>query len=388
MQTTVLPRSPRTVPPGLLKMRGVIASVLIVATVAACPAVSDDAAKQDTSTVAPPATTTPPAAGAVDSVSGVPAVPRDSLTGPAADSGSVQIVPASPRRGDVVFVFADGVASSLPRCAWKGAPLPCYSHGSGVLAYLPLTADEPAGTYTLSIERAGGRINRQITVAERDFGRQLIFLDSARYALIGKSADLARDARVVRSTLSSQTPERLWSGQWRDPIASTRTAGYGVERFYYRASDSARAVTIPSNARVRGTFGADTTATASSDAPGWRHSGVDIPARRGASVVAPANGVVAEVGTFVLTGRTVFVDHGRGVHTAYFHLDTILVQKGDRVREGRAIARVGESGLATGPHLHYGIYIHGKDVDPASWRAMPPFVLSASADTSARAKTR
>jgi murein DD-endopeptidase MepM/ murein hydrolase activator NlpD len=76
------------------------------------------------------------------------------------------------------------------------------------------------------------------------------------------------------------------------------------------------------------------------------------------------------------------------VHSAYFHLDTILVQKGDRVREGRAIARVGESGLATGPHLHYGIYVHGKDVDPASWRAMPPFVLSATADTSARAKTR
>ena len=387
MQTSELRQSLRRIAARSGVLRRVAALSVFVIAAAACPAVPDDAAKEDTTTVAPQAAP-PPATGAVDSISGVPAVPRDSLADAGADSGIVRIVPASPRRGDVVFVFAEGVASTLPRCAWKGAPLPCYSHGTGVLAYIPLTAEEPAGTYTLSIERAGGRINRQITVADRDFGRELIFLDSTRYALLGRSADLARDARVVRSTLASETPDRLWSGEWRDPIASSRSAGYGVERFYYRASDSSRAVTIPSNARVRGTFGADTTATGGSDAPGWRHSGVDIPARRGASVVAPANGVVAEVGTFVLTGRTVFVDHGRGVHSAYFHLDTILVQKGDRVREGRAIARVGESGLATGPHLHYGIYIHGKDVDPASWRAMPPFVLSASADTSARAKTR
>jgi lysostaphin len=257
-----------------------------------------------------------------------------------------------------------------------------------VLALIPLSADEPAGTYTLAVERAGGRINRQITVADRDFGRELIFLDSAHYAMIGKAADLARDARVIRSTLSSETPERLWSGAWRDPVATTRSAGYGVERFYYRASDSSRAVTIPTNARVSGSFGADTTAISGSDAPGWRHSGIDIPAKRGASIVAPANGIVAEIGTFVLTGRTLFIDHGRGVHSAYFHLDTILVQKGDRVREGRAIARVGATGLSTGPHLHYGVYIHGRDVDPASWRRMPPFVLSATADSSARSTPR
>ena len=387
MQTSVSPHPPCIRPVRSRVARHALRSALAIVVLAGCPASDDQATKQDTTTIAP-ATSAPAPSGAVDSVSGVPAVPRDSVSGAATDSGVVRVSPASPRRGDVVFVFAEGVASTLPRCVWKGAPLPCYAHGTGVLAYVPLTADEPAGTYTLTIERAGGRINRQITVADRDFGRELIFLDSARYALIGRSADLARDARVVRSTLSSETPERLWTGQWRDPIASTRSAGYGVERFYYRASDSSRAVSVPSTARVRGTFGADTTATAASDAPGWRHSGIDIPARRGASVVAPANGVVAEAGTFVLTGRTLFVDHGRGVHTAYFHLDTILVQKGDRVREGRSIARVGETGLATGPHLHYGIYVHGKDVDPASWRAMPPFVLSVSADSTARAKQR
>ena len=360
----------------------------IVAALTGCPAATDS--KEDT-TVAPASGTAPSGgdtARAVDSITGVPAVPRDSLSAAAGDTGTIQLYPTSPQRGGVLFAYADGVASSIPRCAWKGAPLPCYSHGTGVLAIVPLTADEPGGTFTLSIDRAGGRISRQITVAERDLGRNVILLDSARYALLSRTADMARDARVLRGVLSSETPERLWTRNWKEPVPLGKSAGYGEDRFYYRASDSSRAIRVDAGARVRGTFGGDTTATAGTTAPGWRHSGIDIPVRRGTAVRAPANGIVAEVGSFVLTGRTLILDHGRGVHSAYFHLDTVLVQKGDRVREAAVMARVGQSGLATGPHLHYGIYIHGKDVDPAAWRDMPPFAVTATADSARRTPPR
>ena len=363
--------------------------VALAAVLTACPAATDDTRKQDTSVPAPAtgAADSLRAGRAVDSVAGVPAVPRDSqLAG--ADTGIVQLYPTNPQRGGVLFAYAEGVASSIPRCAWKGAPLPCYSHGTGVLAVIPLTADEPGGTFTLSIDKAGGRISRQITVAERDLGRNVILLDSARYALLSRGADMARDARVLRGVLSSETPERLWTRPWKEPVPLGKSAGYGEDRFYYRASDSSRAIRVDASAKVRGTFGGDTTATGGTATPGWRHSGIDIPVRRGTSVRAPANGIVAEVGSFVLTGRTLIVDHGRGVHSAYFHLDTVLVQKGDRVREGGVMGRVGQSGLATGPHLHYGIYIHGKDVDPAAWRDMPPFAVSAAADSARRTTPR
>ena len=388
---TAIPSYASAVTDGLLRAfaRRTVVILAMAIGVAGCPALNDEGAKQDTTTITPamaPDSARP--GGALDSIEGVPAVPRETGTAGSADTGVVQIYPSAPRRGGVIFAFAEGVASSLPRCAWKGAPLPCYSHGSGVLAVIPLTADEPAGTFTLSVDRAGGRINRQVTVADRDFGRELIFLDSTRFALLGKTSDMARDSRVIRSTLSSQTPEQLWSGRWREPIPSARSAGYGEDRFYYRASDSSRSVSVSSSARVRGAFGADTTAGAATGAPGWRHSGIDIPARRGTSVVAPAAGTVAEVGNFVLTGRTVFLDHGRGVHSAYFHLDTALVRKGDVIRQGRTIGRVGDSGLATGPHLHYGIYVHGKDVDPAAWRDMPPFVLTTTPDSAGRGAAR
>jgi len=92
---------------------------------------------------------------------------------------------------------------------------------------------------------------------------------------------------------------------------------------------------------------------------------------------------VAEVGEYILTGRTLVLDHGQGVLSAYFHLDTVLVREGDVAQAGRTIARVGSTGLATGPHLHYGIYVHGKDVDPVAWRAMPDF---ARADTTRTAR--
>ena len=352
--------------------------------IAACEyAPGGGTAKQDT-TVAPANV----AAGqvAVDSgpLGGVPAVPAeslgldslavDSIAAPA-DSGVIRLHPERPRRGGVLFALAEGIAPESPRCSWKGQPLPCHRHGTGVLAIVPLTADDSAGTYLLTFDRPnGGRLSRRVTVEDVELGREIVFLDRELWARVRRTGDVARDARAVRAVLSSQTPERQWSGAWRDPLAGAKTEGYGVERFYHQASDSSRSVSIDRAARTRGAFAADTSSAAATGAPGWRHSGVDIAARRGAQVVAPAAGTVMDVGDYVLTGKTLLVDHGQGVFSAYFHLDTALVQKGDAVRPGRAIARVGSTGLSTGPHLHYGVYIHGKDVDPIAWKGMPAWV--------------
>jgi murein DD-endopeptidase MepM/ murein hydrolase activator NlpD len=172
--------------------------------------------------------------------------------------------------------------------------------------------------------------------------------------------------------MSVETPERAWTGKWGEPIAGSKGEGYGAERFYFPASDSSRVLNLDPASRARGTFGGDT-ATATAKVPSWRHSGVDISAAKGTRVLAPAAGVVADVGDYTLTGRTAIIDHGHGVFTAYFHLDTTNVRRGDQIRAGRVIGRVGATGLATGPHLHYGVYVHGKDVDPAAWRDMPTF---------------
>lgn len=362
-------------------------AVIAIVSLAACEVVPSTAKKQDTTVLPPSATATAAAAvAAADSVAGVPPAPSDSASTAAsrADTGIVQLYPSSPRRGGVVFALASGLGTaSGPRCSWKGVPIPCYLTPGGVLATIPLPADEPAGTFALTFENGGVRIARQVAVADRSFGRQLVLLDKLRWALLSRRADVARDARVVRGLLSAESPERRWRGRWKEPLPMGKSAGYGVDRFYAEASDSARAITLDTTMRSRGAFGGDTLEMVAGDVPSWRHAGIDVPAKKGALVAAPAAGVVAEVGDYVLTGRTVLLDHGQGVFSAYFHLDTALVERGDAIRAGKTIGRVGATGLATGPHLHYGVYIHGRDVDPAAWRDMPPFVYADTARTAA-----
>jgi murein DD-endopeptidase MepM/ murein hydrolase activator NlpD len=221
-------------------------------------------------------------------------------------------------------------------------------------------------------------VTRQITVADRDFGRGLVFLDPAHYALITQRAAIARDARNTRQILASESPEQRWSGAWRNPAAGAKSSPYGIERFYFRASDSTRSITLSPGMKTTFGFGEDTSTVAPRGAIGWRHTGVDIPFSRGAAVHASAAGVVTDVGTYILTGNTVIVDHGQGVHTAYFHLDTVTVRPGETVKTGSMLGRVGATGLTTGPHLHYGVYIHGRDVDPVLWHQLPRAALDLS----------
>lgn len=95
------------------------------------------------------------------------------------------------------------------------------------------------------------------------------------------------------------------------------------------------------------------------------HSGLDFAVPRGTPVRAPADGVVTVVGDYFFNGRTVFVDHGQGFITMYCHLDVISVMKGQSVKRGETLGKVGATGRATGPHLHWNVSLNGNRVDPA-----------------------
>ena len=94
------------------------------------------------------------------------------------------------------------------------------------------------------------------------------------------------------------------------------------------------------------------------------HKGVDMGARSGARVQAPAEGMVIMTGWNRSYGRYVDIDHRNGFTTRYGHLSKILVQRGDHVRRRDPIGIVGETGRATGEHLHYEVRLHGRPVDP------------------------
>lgn len=94
------------------------------------------------------------------------------------------------------------------------------------------------------------------------------------------------------------------------------------------------------------------------------HKGVDIANRAGSAVLATASGVVAHVGEKGAMGNVLVVDHGHGLVTRYAHLHDTLKQPGDTVNRGETIARMGNSGRSTGPHLHYEVLLNGVPVNP------------------------
>ncbi|MCO6419192.1 M23 family metallopeptidase [Siccirubricoccus sp. KC 17139] len=108
-----------------------------------------------------------------------------------------------------------------------------------------------------------------------------------------------------------------------------------------------------------------------------QHQGVDFAAPRGTAVFAAADGVVAEAGWRGGYGRMLRLTHADGTETLYGHLSAIeaAMKPGTPVRQGEVIGRVGATGLATGPHLHFEVIAQGHAVDPARLEAMPALRL-------------
>lgn len=108
--------------------------------------------------------------------------------------------------------------------------------------------------------------------------------------------------------------------------------------------------------------------------PGSYHGGVDIAARTGTPFVAPADGVVvlAAQQPFTLEGHLLIVDHGMGLNSAFLHCSSLAVREGEAVRQGQVLGRVGSSGRATGPHLHWGLKWRDARLDPTAMTGPMP----------------
>lgn len=151
------------------------------------------------------------------------------------------------------------------------------------------------------------------------------------------------------------------------PAIAARIARENAKIVAARRADSdelgfAQAFIWPVQGRVSGRFGNQRIFNGTPKSP---HSGMDVAAKQGTPIHAPADGVVTLAQTgFFLTGGTVMIDHGHGVSSNFLHMSRIDVKPGDAVHQGNVIGAVGMTGRATGPHLHWGMSWFETKIDP------------------------
>lgn len=117
----------------------------------------------------------------------------------------------------------------------------------------------------------------------------------------------------------------------------------------------------PVEGRISGLFGRRRVFNGEPRKP---HGGIDIAAKTGTVIMAPAAGKVTDTGNYFFNGKTIFIDHGQGLISVFCHLDNIGVQTGDTVKQGEKIGTVGATGRVTGAHLHLGISLNGTMIEP------------------------
>lgn len=254
----------------------------------------------------------------------------------------VRFTPDRPQLGDTlsVTVQLDDTDAGDPRITLGDRDYPAFEIAPNQFrALLPTTPLEAPGERKVIVRGDGEVRHFAVWIGDRAFPTQSIWLPPGKASIQGTDFEFDRVAQFKQLV----TPDKLWNGPFARPNGGAVTTIYGVRRYY------------------NGEFAND-----------YYHRGVDYAAALGSPVVAPAGGRVALVGLesqgFELHGNTVGIDHGQGVTSIFLHLNSINVKEGDIVRPGQTIGTVGSSGISTGPHLHWGLYVHGQAIDPVPWR--------------------
>ena len=180
------------------------------------------------------------------------------------------------------------------------------------------------------------KINKKINIQNKDFQIQHLTLPKTKVDLSDK--DLKRhnkERKIVTGLFKNSKELKLYNSKFIKPIDNKISTPFGVKRFMNKK---------PKNS----------------------HSGIDLKAKMNEQIKSINKGVVVFTGNHFFSGNSIYIDHGLGIVSMYFHLSEIKVKTGDEVEIGDVIGLVGSTGRSTGPHLHWGVRVNNIRVNPLS----------------------
>ncbi|BDU74239.1 peptidoglycan DD-metalloendopeptidase family protein [Mesoterricola silvestris] len=233
---------------------------------------------------------------------------------------------ASPVPGGVALVAVPG-----PKASYHGEPVLVRKGARGWEAVVGIPLSAKPGPD--QVDAAGAPV--PFTIRDKRYPEQHVTLKNTRQ--VNPSPE--DEARIAREAALSKPAWVAWPEgltptlEFQRPTAGALTSSFGLRRFF--------------NGEPR--------------AP---HSGLDIKAGAGQLVRAPAAGVVVLTGDFFFSGNAVYLAHGEGVVSLFAHLSKVLVKEGQVLKPGDPLGRVGSTGRATGPHLHWSLSLNNARIDP------------------------
>lgn len=237
-----------------------------------------------------------------------------------------------------VAVVALGKDKAAPSARWNDLPLAVVQGDGRWFALLGIPLDTAPGR--LQIALTDGRLI-DITVNDKTYPTQSLRIRDSR-KVTPNAEDMARieAEKAVTDGLKRRFTTMAADSDFVLPAKGPLSSRFGLRRIF-------------------------------NDLPRAPHAGLDVKAAAGIPIVAPAGGTVIDTGEYFFNGNTVFIDHGQGLITAYMHLSRIHVRAGDRVERGKILGAVGATGRATGPHLHWAVFLNGTPVDPELFLSNP-----------------
>jgi murein DD-endopeptidase MepM/ murein hydrolase activator NlpD len=260
-----------------------------------------------------------------------------------AGAQSLRVEPASVTVGGLAVVRTDAALSSG---TFDGLALRFFTVRGVSLALVGVDLDRAPGRYPIEIEaRDRTRLRAELEVVPRQFPEERLTVPKA-YVEPDRAtlARIQREQRLLAGLWSKTAAEPYWRGTFLPPADGSPGSAFGLRRFF-------------------------------NGEPRSPHAGIDFRAPEGAPVRASNRGRVVLARDLFFTGNTVVIDHGCGLFTLYVHLSELGVHRGESVDRGQEIGKVGRTGRATGPHLHFAVRLGDARIDPAALLSRDPGVV-------------